>query len=360
MKRFLWTALSTGAISGAMLLAGCGSSGTDNSTTNSTTTTAQSSTTTTTSNGATDNASSSTNASTGAGAGGGKLRVEVIPKGLTHVYWQAVKKGAEDAGKQFGADIIWNGPSEEGNGVQQEIQIVEDAVTKKVDGIVVAPIDRTALVPVIDKAAAAKIPLVIFDSDAQTKNRISFVATNNYHGGELAGERMGQITGGKGNVGMVPVQANSQSTEDREKGFEDTVKKKFPNIHVIRSQYGQSDRTISMNVAQDMLTGHPDIVAIFGPNETSAVGALNAVRNRQLTGKVKIVGFDSAPTLTEGLTKGDIDSLVVQNPYKMGFEGVKAIVDNKGGKKVEPRIDTGVKLITKANMNDPDSKKLLQ
>lgn len=352
MQRFLWTAVSTGALGGAMLLAGCGSAPDANTT--------QTSTTSTTDTSANTATNATTNTAGTTGTSGTKLKVEVIPKGLTHVYWQAVKRGADDAGKQFGASIIWNGPSEEGSGVNQENQIVEDAITKKVDGIVVAPIDRMALVQAIDKAVPQKIPVVIFDSDAQTKNRISFVATDNYHGGVLAAQRMGQLVSGKVEVGEVPVQANSQSTEDREKGFEETIKKSFPNITVVRSQYGQSDRTISMNVANDMLTRHPKMVAVFGSNETSAVGALNAIRNRQLAGKVKIVGFDSAPTLTDALKSGDIDSLVVQNPYKMGFEGVKAVVDFKAGRKVDPRIDTGVTLITKANMNDPANQKLLQ
>jgi ribose transport system substrate-binding protein len=158
---------------------------------------------------------------------------------------------------------------------------------------------------------------------------------------------------------MVPVQANSQSTEDREKGFTETLKK-APGLKLVRSQYGQSDRTVSMNAAQDMLTANPDMVAIFGPNESSAVGSLSAVRNRNLIGKVKIVGFDSAPVLVQALKNGDIDSLVVQNPYMMGYEGVKAIVDKTKGKSVQPRVDTGVSLVTKANMDAPENQDLLK
>ncbi|HEX8237857.1 MAG TPA: substrate-binding domain-containing protein [Abditibacteriaceae bacterium] len=288
-----------------------------------------------------------------------QLRIAVIPKGLSHAFWQSVKRGAEDAGREMNAQIIWNGPQSEGQGVTQQVSIVEDQVTKKVDGIVLAPIDQTALVQAIDKAAGQKIPVAIIDSDAKTKNRISFVATDNYKGGVLAAQRMIEIIGGKGKVGMVPVQANSQSTEDRERGFTDTVKK-APGIKLVRSQYGQSDRTVSMNAAQDMLTANPDIVAIFGPNESSAVGSLSAVRNRNLIGKLKIVGFDSAPVLVQALKSGDIDSLVVQNPYKMGYEGVKAIVNKANGQSVQPRVDTGVVLVSKANMNTPDNQKLLQ
>lgn len=287
------------------------------------------------------------------------LRIAVIPKGLSHAFWQSVKRGAEDAGQKMNAQVIWNGPQSEGQGVTQQVSIVEDQVTKKVDGIVLAPIDQTALVQAIDKAAGQKIPVALIDSDAKTKNRISFVATDNYKGGVLAAQRMIEITGGKGKVGMVPVQANSQSTEDREKGFADTLKK-AAGLKLVRSQYGQSDRTVSMNAAQDMLTANPDMVAIFGPNESSAVGSLSAVRNRNLIGKVKIVGFDSAPVLVQALKNSDIDSLVVQNPYMMGYEGVKAIVDKTKGQSVQPRVDTGVSLITQANMNAPENRDLLK
>jgi len=297
----------------------------------------------------------------GGGAGGKQLRVAVIPKGLTHSFWQAIKRGAEKAGGEMNVSIDWNGPASEGTGVRDQQQIVSDAVTKKVDGIVLAPIDRVALVQVIDKAAKAKIPVVIADSDANTKNRISFVATDNYKGGAIAAERMMTLIGGKGTVGMVPVQANSQSTEDREKGFEETIKKLSKGaVKVVRSVYGESDRTKSMNAATDMLIAHPDIVAIFGPNESSAVGALNAVRNRKMLDKIKVIGFDTPDVLISAVRKGEVDSIVVQNPFKMGYEGVKAIVDYKAGKKVAPRIDTGVTLLTKDNIDKPENKALLQ
>ncbi|MDF2440191.1 MAG: ribose transport system substrate-binding protein [Abditibacteriota bacterium] len=291
-------------------------------------------------------------------ASGEKLKIAVIPKGLSHAFWQTVRKGADDAGSQMNAQIIWNGPASEAE-IGKQVQIVEDAITQKVDGIVLAPIDRKALVAVIEKASTQKVPLVIFDSDADTTKRLSFVATDNYKGGQLAARRMAEIVGRKGKVGQVPVQPNSQSTGDRENGFEDTLKKEFPQIKVVRSQYGFSDRAKSLAAAEDMLTANPDMVGIFGPNESSAVGALGALRSRNRVGKIKIVGFDSANQLVDALKSGDLDSLVLQDPYKMGFEGVKAIVDSKAGKKVPARIDTGVTLVTKANMDTPENQKLL-
>ena len=292
---------------------------------------------------------------------GKKMQIAVIPKGLTHSFWQAIKRGAEKAGSEMNANIIWTGPASESDGTKQQQQIVEDQITKKVDGIVLAPNNKTALVPMIEKATDAGIPVVIADSDAETKKRISYVATDNYVGGEMAAERIWKITGGKGPIGMVPVQANSESTEQREKGFEDKiVKLSGGKLKVIRSQFGESDRKKSMTAAQDMLTAHSDMTAIFGPNESSAVGALNAIRSRQQLGKIKIIGFDTPDILVAAVKKGDMDSIVVQNPFKMGYEGVKAIMDKKAGKEVKPRIDTGVKLLNTQDIDKPENKEWLQ
>ena len=328
-----------GLLGGAGLLGGCNSPGGD--------TTAQ----------APDTSGNSASASaTGSGAMGAKLRIAVIPKGLTHSFWQAIRRGAEQAGGEMNAEITWVGPANESDGTKQQQQIVEDQVTKKVDGIVIAPNNKTALVPAIDKAAAAGVTIVIADSDADTKNRISYVATDNEKGGAMAADRIWKLTGGKGPIGMVPVQANSESTEKREQGFEKRIAELSKgSVKVIRSQFGESDRKKSMAAAQDMLQAHKDMLAIFGPNESSAVGAMNAARSAGLLSKIKIVGFDTPPILVEAVKKGEVDSIVVQNPFAMGYEGVKAIVEHKAGKMVKERIDTGVGLLTTENINKPES-----
>ena len=294
---------------------------------------------------------------TATAASGERLKVAVIPKGLTHVFWQTVKAGAEKAGDEMNVEIKWDGPQKENDRAGQ-VGVVENAITGKVDGIVLAPLDKAALVPVIKKAKAAGVPVTIFDSGADTEEYVSFVATDNRKGGVIAAERMGQILGGKGKVAIIPVLANSASTGERESGFEETIKAKFPGITVVRSNYGESDRAKSLAVTEDVLTANPDITAIFGPNESSIVGSLQAVKNRNLIGKIKLVGFDATKQLEEALEKGDIDSLVLQNPFKMGYEGVKTIVDLKAGKTPEKRIDTGVVLMTKENMNTPEMQPL--
>ena len=224
-----------------------------------------------------------------------------------------------------------------------------------------------ALVRVIHKAAKAKIPLALFDSGAKTDKYVTFAATDNYLGGVKAADEIARLLNGKGRVAIIGVMPGGASTMAREKGFQDHLKEKYPDLKVVAFQYGMSDRAKSMAVTENILTAHPKLDGIFGPNESSAVGALQALRGRRLAGKVKLVGFDSSPTLVEGLERGHIHSLIVQNPFGMGYEGVKAIVDHRAGKTVPKRIDTGVFVVTKANLKtkkiqdivNPDLKKYL-
>jgi ribose transport system substrate-binding protein len=287
----------------------------------------------------------------------GAPTIAVIPKGLTHVFWQSVKKGAEKAGTEFGVQIKWDGPQRESD-TSGQITVVENAITSKVDGIVLAPLDKAALVNVVKKAKEASIPVAIFDSaiDLPDTEYLAYVATDNKKGGQLAADRMGEILGGKGTVVVVPNQANSASTMDREEGFESRMKEKFPQIKLVRSNYCNSDRATALKVIEDALTANPDAAGVFGSCEPSAVGALQAIKNRNLAGKLKVIGFDITDQLEDAVVAGTLDSLVIQNPEKMGYEGVKAIVDAKAGKAPAKVVDTGVVLMTKDNMETPDVK----
>lgn len=295
-----------------------------------------------------------------------QLRIAVVPKGLAHVFWQTVHAGAVAAGQELNAKILWKGPAKEIEFAKQ-IAIVEDSIAKRVDGIVLAATHEEALVRVIHKAAKAKIPLALFDSGAKTDKYVTFAATDNYLGGVKAADEIARLLNGKGRVAIIGVMPGGASTMAREKGFQDHLKEKYPDLKVVAFQYGMSDRAKSMAVTENILTAHPKLDGIFGPNESSAVGALQALRGRRLAGKVKLVGFDSSPTLVEGLERGHIHSLIVQNPFGMGYEGVKAIVDHRAGKTVLKRIDTGVFVVTKANLKtksiqdivNPDWKKYL-
>jgi len=283
--------------------------------------------------------------------------IAVIPKGTTHIYWQSVKAGAEAAGKEFGYEIQWNGPERETDR-ERQIQIVEDFIVQKVDGVVLAPLDKDALVPSVEKLASLKIPCAIVDSGIATSNYVTFAATDNYQGGVLAARRMGGILGGKGNLMVLKYVPGSASTTDRENGFVDTIGKEFPNMKIVDSKYGQDTVETALQAAEDMLTRNKDVQGFYACNAPTAVGALQALQTQNRT-EIKMVGFDAEKALIDGLKAGRIDALIVQNPYKMGYEGVKAVVMAIQGKPVEKKIDTGVAVVTKDALDKPEIKVLL-
>jgi ribose transport system substrate-binding protein len=290
----------------------------------------------------------------------GKKSIAVIPKGVSHHFWQSVKAGAEAAGKEFNVDIVWKGPAQETN-ISEQINIVEDMISRRVDGIVLAPSHGDSLVPIAERAQRDGIPVTIFDSGISTEKYISYVSTDNRQGGAVAAKRMGEKLSGKGKVAILGVKKGSVSTDEREEGFRETITKEFPGIQLIPIIfYGESNAAKSLSVAEDILTANPDLSGIFASNETSSVGAVNAIRQRNLAGKVTLVGFDASPDLVRSIQEGGIDSLVLQDPFKMGYEGVKTIVDKAAGKSPERRIDTGVKLLTKENLDTPEMQRLVK
>jgi ribose transport system substrate-binding protein len=300
----------------------------------------------------------------GGQTGGGKGRtIAVIPKGTAHEFWLSVKAGAERAGKELNVNINWVGPEKEDDR-GQEIAIVENMVLKGVNGIVLAPLDRKALMAPVSKAQADKVPVVIIDSALDGNDWVSFVATDNYKAGQLGGQRSVELLGGKGSAIMLRYQENSASTEDREAGWLDEIKK-HPDIKVLSQEQRsgatkESAQTASENLL-DRFTkdGKLECDLIFCPNESSAYGMLMALRGKRLAGKVKFVGFDASKALIIGLAKDEIHGLVIQNPEKMGYLGVKTMVEHLDGKKVPRRVDTGVKLITKDDLTKPETKALV-
>ncbi|MBZ2184997.1 MAG: substrate-binding domain-containing protein [Bryobacter sp.] len=292
------------------------------------------------------------------GCGGEKKRViGVVPKGRAHLFWQSVQAGAIAASRETGVEISWNGPATETD-FNGQLQIVDSMINRRVDAICLAPIDKKAMVSVVDRAAAQKIPVIIFDSPVDTEKFISQVATDNYAAGAMAAERMGEILGGKGEVIVVAVQPGAASTMARESGFEETIAKKFPSIRIVDKRFGMADYAKSLAVAENMLTAHPQAAGLFASNESSAAGASQALRGRAGT-KIKMVGFDSSAPLVEDLRKGLIDSLVVQQPFKMGYESVIAAVNHLGGKAVTKINNLEPKLVTANNVDTPEIQALV-
>ena len=292
------------------------------------------------------------------GQGTDEIKIAVIPKGTTHIYWESVRAGAQKAGDEAGVQIFWNGPKLETDR-EEQIQIIEDFLIKKVSGVVLAPLDSKALVPSVEKMFDDGIPCVIIDSGIETDKIVSFAATDNYKGGVLAGQRMGEILGGQGKIIVVRYTPNSDSTTQRENGFIDTIKKDFPNIEIVDEQYGMATVETALQATEDMLTKNTELDGLYACNASTAVGAMQALQSQGRDGEVKMVGFDAEDALINGLKSGVIDSLVVQNPFKMGYEGVKAVLAALDGEEVPKRIDTGVELVTIERLEEPEIKELL-
>ena len=279
-----------------------------------------------------------------------KKRIAVIPKGRAHLFWQSVHAGANKAASETGAQIIWNGPAMETD-FNGQLQIVDAMINQRVDAICLAPIDKTVMVSVVDRAAAQGIPMVIFDSPVDTQNFVSQVATDNYAAGQAAAQRMAKILNGKGKIAIVAVQPGAASTMAREQGFEDEIGKNSAGIKILDKRYGNADFAQSLAVSENMLTAFPDLNALFASNESSSVGAAQALKSRK--SPVKLVGFDSSPTLIDDLKSGLIDSLVVQDPFKMGYESVTAAMTKlKGGTPVKIQ-NLPPLVVTKENLSDP-------
>lgn len=293
-------------------------------------------------------------------------RIAVIPKGTTHEFWQSIHAGAikaqnelKEAGEEV--EIIWQGPLKEDDR-EQQLQIVERFTVKRVSAIVLAPLDDQALVSPVRTATEAGIPVVVIDSGLKSDDYVSFVATDNYKGGVMAAEHMVELLGGSGNVMVLRYQVGSASTTKRENGFIETMAK-HSGITVISSdQYAGATRNKALDKSESLLNSPlgSQVNGIFCPNETVSTGMVQALKTlNKAGGQVKVIGFDTGRQSVEDMKNGDLQGLIVQNPIRMGYLGVKTAVEQLKTGKVEKRIDTGVSLITPANMNDPAMTELL-
>jgi ribose transport system substrate-binding protein len=287
-----------------------------------------------------------------------KKVIAVVPKATSHLFWLSVQAGAMAAGEEYGVQVEWNGPASETE-YPRQIQILDSFISRRVDGIALAASERKALVGAVDRAAQAGIPLTVFDSGLDSENYMSFLATNNYEAGQMAGRALARLLNGNGKVAMVMHAPGSGSTMDRERGFEDVIKSEFPGIRIVASQFGQSDRSKAMAATENILTAHPDLDGIFASSEPSSVGASLALKSRSLAGKVQLVAFDSSDGMVEDLKAGVIAAMVVQDPFRMGHDAVKTIVDKLNGQTPPKRIDLSAHVITKADLSKTEVQQLL-
>lgn len=287
----------------------------------------------------------------------GTWRIAVIPKGTTHEFWKSVHFGAEMAAKELGnVEILWKGPLQE-NDRQGQINVMRDFVTQQVDGICLAPLDSSALIPSVAEAHEAGIPVVIFDSALSDETKIvTYVATDNYNGGKLAADRLVEAMGGKGDVVLLRYNQGSESTEQRERGFLDTLKNDYPEVNIlVENEYAGTTLKESQDKAIQVLGKHKDEVdGVFAVCEPNAAGVLKALEELELTGKVKFVAFDPNAELVSGLETGSVHGIVLQDPVKMGYEAVMAMA-----RALNKRIITGEHVATPENRGTDDMKRLL-
>src|SRR5213080_1680184 len=294
-----------------------------------------------------------------------KLTIAVIPKGTSHEFWKSIHAGAIKAQRELSTngaeiEIIWKGPLREDDR-EQQIQVVEGFTSQGVNGIVLAPLDNRALVRPIEEAKTANVPTVIIDSAVDTNSLVSFVATDNRKGGMLAADRLGQLLGGKGKVILLRYAEGSASTQDREDGFLQEIKQKYPNIELISTdQYAGATRDTAKRASENLLNRFGDEVqGIFCPNESTTAGMLLALQDIGKAGKLMFVGFDSSQSFIDAMRTKQLHGIVVQNPFNMGYLGVRTMVESLQGKTVDKRIDTGVTMITSDNLDSPESQALL-
>jgi ribose transport system substrate-binding protein len=301
----------------------------------------------------------------GSGGSDGKLTIAVIPKGTSHVFWQMIHGGAEKAAQELGVTVIWRGPLREDDRASQ-ISEIEGFITRGVSGIAIAPLDETALALPVGDAQRQKIPVVVFDSGLKGADYVSFVATDNRQGGRMAADHIVKRLNGKGKVLLLRYAEGHDSTTQREEGFLEALGAEKGIEIVSSNQYLGADVEGAVKRGEAMLSNYrtPDgglgIDAIFCVNESTTFALMRVLQDHGWAGKVKFVGFDASDNLIKGLADGHIDALIIQDPVKMGYLAVKTLVSHIKGQPVEKRIDTGVHIATRDNMNEPAMKELLK
>ena len=284
--------------------------------------------------------------------------IAVVPKATSHLFVMNVHAGVHAAEREFVIEVLWNGPENETD-YSRQIQITDAMIARHVDALAISATDQTALIAPVQRAIAAGIPVTIFDSGLAIDNYVTFVATDNYGAGQTAARKIGELLGGKGNIAVIMQKPGGQSTSIREKGFEDALSREFPHIHVVARQFGMGDPAKSRDAAENILTAHPDLDGMFASAEASSIGAVQAIKSRDLSGKVKLVGFDFSDTHREALQQGVMAAAIVQDPFRIGYEAVRTLAMKLRGESPPKKIDLPGRIVLKQDLNRPDIQALL-
>ncbi len=285
--------------------------------------------------------------------------IGVVPKATSHLFFVAVHAGVRRAAREAGADVVWNGPNDETDHTRQ-MQIVDAMVARHVDALAISATDERALQAPVERAIRAGIPVTIFDSGVTVEGYVTFVATDNYGAGVTAARELARLCGGRGEVAMVMNKPGGTSTMLRERAFEETVAKELPGLRIAARQYGMADRAKARAAAENILTAHPRIAGIFASSEASSLGAIQAISTRGLSGKVRLITFDTSEMHVQALRNGTIDIMLVQDAFRIGYEAVKSLVDKLHGRTPARRLDLPARVITKADLDKPEIQALVK
>lgn len=284
--------------------------------------------------------------------------IGVVPKAVSHLFFVSVHAGVDQAARDFQVNTLWNGPDNETDYTRQ-IEIVDAMVARRVDALAISATEEHALVAPLERAIRAGIPVTVFDSAAAIENYVSFIATDNYGAGCTAARTLARLIGAKGSVGMVMQKPGGTSTVLRERAFEDTIVKEFPAVHIVARQYGMADPARSRAAAENILTAHPDLAGLFASSEAASIGSIQAARSRNRAGSMKLVTFDFSQTHIEALADGTIDVMLVQDPFRIGYEAVKSLAVKLGGQTPAHRLDLPVRSIVKSDLEKPEVRAIL-
>ena len=296
--------------------------------------------------------SSASSQAPGGTSGGAKPYIPVISKGFQHQFWQAVKKGAEEEAAKDNVTITFEGPENESQ-VDKQMEMLQTALNKKPAAICFAALDSKAAIPLLQKAKDANIPVIGFDSGVDSDIPVTTAATDNIAAAGTAADKMGELIGGSGKVGVIVHDQTSRTGIDRRDGFINEMKKKYPNVQIIGPQYGGGDQLKSTDLTKTMIQGNQDIKGIFGANEGSAIGVLNGVKELGKNGKIVVIGYDSGQAQIDAIKSGVEAGAITQNPIGIGAKCVEAAVKAIKGESLPKTIDTGFYWYDKTNIDDP-------
>ncbi|HVN55703.1 MAG TPA: ABC transporter substrate-binding protein [Anaerolineaceae bacterium] len=287
-----------------------------------------------------------------AAASTAKPYIPVISKGFQHAFWQAVKKGSEKAAAEFNVDITFEGPETEA-AVDKQVEMLQTALDKHPAAVCLAAVDSKAMIPLLEKAKAANIPVIGFDSGVDSDIPVTTAATDNIAAAALAADKMAELIGDSGEVAVIAHDQTSRTGIDRVKGFVDEVKAKHPKITVVDVQYGAGDHQKSTDIAKAIIQGHPNLKGFFGANEGSMVGVMNGVKESSKEGKIVMIGYDAGQQLLDEIRSGVVAGAITQDPIGIGYKCVEAAVKAIKGETLPKTIDTGFHWYDKTNIDDP-------